>query len=188
MGVLTNWLKLPSIQRHTLRVLKCMTLDTESSLKRNHFLFLNVVWGLGGLHVSHWVPKHCDSGAIYKLSHISPPPTVFILQVKLSKASRNRWGRIWTCFSRMANILALPAASLCLLNIHQKSCLQTPLISSEHLQSKQSHLLSPPCLWLELEMMSWDSQIKSVQIYQSLTSLEMLCEVSSNYSVLPTGS
>lgn len=72
MGVLTNWLKLPSIQRHTLRVLKCMTLDTESSLKRNHFLFLNVVWGLGGLHVSHWFPKHCDSGAIYKLSHISP--------------------------------------------------------------------------------------------------------------------
>lgn len=41
------------------------------------------------------------------------------------------------------------------------------------LSPKQRHLLSPPCLKLELEMMSWDSQIKSVQIYQGLTSLEM---------------
>jgi hypothetical protein len=43
------------------------------------------------------------------------------------------------------------------------------------LKVKARHLLSPPCLKLELEMMSWDSQIRSVQIYQGLTSLEMLC-------------
>lgn len=59
----------------------------------------------------------------------------------------------------------------------------SPSISSR----KQRHLLSPPCLKFELEMMSWDSWIKSAQVYLSLTSLGMSCWVERNSESFPAG-
>lgn len=143
-GVLTNLPKPPSLQRHALRVLKCMTWDTERSLKTNHFLKQSGDWVSFIFHTKlqtimmveqytncHISDRHCFHFTNETFPHMEkemrqdlnnplPPPS--------------------------ANILALSAAPLCLLNRLLQLCPQVPFIPTEHLQSKQSHLLSPPCL------------------------------------------
>lgn len=57
------------------------------------------------------------------------------------------------------------AASLCLVDLCPRVVWKLISFSPSIASGKQRHLLSPLCLKLELEMMSWDSQIKSVRLY-----------------------
>lgn len=164
-------------------MLNSMTLIMDRVMKRS--TFFNMVWAEGSAHICRTFTeypsilgrhtsspsfenckKKMQSSQLGKLSH--------------SGTSENGRGRIW-------NGVLFAAAPLCLTHVCPESVGKhvsfSPCISS----GKQRHLLSPPCLKFELEMMSWDRWIKSAQVYARLASIMNVLLVQRNSESFPAG-